>query len=220
MSSTVDHQRTDIPGTPGDGRPSEVALALVDLLSAMPVDAVADLQALLAMRLHFIAPAIAREARLGLLLDLVAVSHGELPDTAAYEQARDQAQGRGESWPAASTLARAYNGWDRACMAAIRLYHLGGRARTPSDYHHGGRGQPYSRAEVLDAIIRFHDSHDGTWPRRGEFFKWGTVLRKHARRTGAADPRIPNAKQVESACGRFDQAVRAAAERYVASTRT
>jgi hypothetical protein len=192
------------------GRPSEVAVALVELLPALPAEAITDLQALLAMRLDFVAPSVAREARIGLLLDLVVVSDGELPGTDTYEQAREHSQCRGETWPAASTLARAYNGWDRACRAAMRLYHLGGRARTPSDYHHGGRGEPYSRAEVLDAIICFRDSHDNTWPQRGEFFQWGTAQRKLARRAGAPDPRIPNAKQLKTVCGRFDQAVRAA----------
>lgn len=194
------------------GRASEVALALVELLPALPAEAISDLQTLLAMRLDFVAPSVARETRLGLLLDLVAVSNGELPDTVAYEQARQQGQLRGEKWPSASTLMRAYNGWDRACRAAMRLYHLGGRARTPSNYHHGGRNEPYSRAEVLEAIIRFHDSHDSTWPLRSEFFLWGTAQRKHARRIGAPDPRIPNAKQLRAVCGRFDQAVRAARE--------
>jgi hypothetical protein len=193
-------------------RPSEAAQMIAAIVPALPAEAVADLQALLAMRLEFTTPALAREARLGLLLDLVAVSQGELPDTAAYEAERELRRERGEDWPAASTLARAYNGWDRACRAAIRLHFDGGAARVPANHHHGGDHAPYSRAEILDAIIRFHDSHDQTWPRSGEFFAWGAALRKRARRVGAPDPRIPNAKQVRAAFGEFERAVRAARE--------
>jgi hypothetical protein len=143
--------------------PTEAAQVLAAIVPALPGDAVRDLQLLLAHRLAFISPSLARELRLGLLLDLVAVSDGELPSTDDYEHERAGRARRGQAWPAASTLARGFNGWSRACAAAMRLHHLGSPARMPRDFAHGGASAPYSRAQVLGAIRRFH-ARERAWP--------------------------------------------------------
>jgi len=192
-----------------DTTPSEVALLVAGLLPTLPPQTVRDLQALIAQRLTFVGAAEAREARLGLLLDLVAVSGGEIPATADYEDERARRRKQGEVWPNASVLSRAYNGWPRACLAAMRLHFRSG-AGVSVEHPQSRKKETFTRAEMLQAIVRFADAHEQRWPTYTEFFVWRRDLRQRARLSGSPSPRVPAPGDYRKYFANFPAAVRTA----------
>lgn len=196
--------------------PSAVARTVIELLPYMSADALEDLEELIGLELTFPSAARLREARLGLLLDMVAVSQGVFPLVREYLAERAARAKLGEDWPDASTISRAYHDWDRACRAAMRLHYLGGAARVHSETRYQQPRDSYSEEEVMDAIDRFVAAHNTTDPEYIEFFTWGAKLRREANHRGDPDPRIPGPAQVKDLFGDFYRAVAAAGSRRCA----
>lgn len=184
-------------------RPSETARVIARLMRVIPDDARRDVMTVLAHRITYVQPSQRREPRLGLLIDLV--SDGELASVATYERERRARAAAGdERWPAASTLSRAYNGWDRAQRAAMQLHFRGGRGI--SDRGPAGFSSAYTRSEAITALLRFFDEN-GFWPTRSEWESWAQDRRRFARRHGHNDPRVPGFKQIRTLFGSLERAV-------------
>jgi hypothetical protein len=101
---------------------SEVAQAMVKLVSdrdAFPQQAAEDLARLLGHDLAVTSPGARRQARLGLLIDLVSHGQGQFIASTTYEAARLEQSSSGLEWPTASALCRAY--WTLACGSEGRL---------------------------------------------------------------------------------------------------
>ena len=196
---------------PADPEPSELAVGFAELLRSLPMEAVADVERLLAWRLTYVEPAVLREARLGLLLDMVTDAEGSMPLADDYETERAARAAQGESWPAASTLSRVYNGWARACRAAIRLVEVGvstavGSAGAPST--RAPNGAP--RRNVVFAALSQYRREYGRWPAQTEYHRWRRDLRRRASRLGLDDPELPSLPQIRASFGDFDRATGAA----------
>jgi hypothetical protein len=193
---------------PGDREPSEAALFAARLLAdTMSQTDLLELERMLAHSLSHPRPSLLREARLGLLIEMCDEQTGEVPDVDRYEQERRRRLETDESWPVATTIARAFFGWYQACRAAMRLKVMGAASReSHSQTHRTGLRREYTRQEVTATLARFHDER-GRWPNFSEFWRWGQDLRQHARRNGLPDPRIPSMPVVARAFGSFDRAL-------------
>jgi hypothetical protein len=183
---------------------SELAQGLAQILRPFPRQAIEDLERLLANNLGAPTPAELREARLGLLVELISTGDGEIPRTRAYDDLRrSRLEANGERWPSASTLVESYGSFLAAVRAAMRLHHNGSAARVPHTHRHARPYQPYTRDEVIAALRSFHDQI-GSWPRSElEYLTWGETVRRARRHGGHSDPRIPSAKPIRKLFGDF-----------------
>lgn len=93
---------------------SAVAQVLAELASArgaLPDDAADELRRLLGHSLAGTSATRRRDARLGLLFELVAQAPGEVPTEQAYNEVRAARLAAGEDWPTAQALGQAYGHW-------------------------------------------------------------------------------------------------------------
>jgi hypothetical protein len=124
------------------------------------------------------------------LVRLLKEREGELVEVRTYERARRECRELGEEWPAATTVARAFNGWLGAQLAAMRLACLGTRARTPRSYDHAGSRPAYTTEEVLQVLITERRVF-GVWLLNNEHLEFGEQRRRMAKALGHTAPRIP-----------------------------
>jgi len=196
---------------------AQTIAALVRDAEACPAEAAQQLARLLAHSLASPSTADRREARLGLLIDLVSSGTGEFVRSEDYETERERRRARGEEWPAASSLSRAYGHWLTAVRAACRYWFDGGQSRVCSDHHHARPTKSYKPQEIRSALLQAQaelDVGSDGWPSEWEFYEWSTIKRRLARQTGQPC-RLPGRKQIRKAFGSYANAVDAA--RRVAS---
>ena len=204
---------------------TETAQALARLVSdrgAFPDEAARHLAELLQHSLAEPSAGGRREARLGLLIDLVSVGTGEFVRSERYEEERSQRRRHGEEWPAASSLSRAYGHWLSAVKAASRYWFEGGRARVASSHTHARPSDSYQPREIRNALLGAQtdlgmqsgtggESGDGgSWPTEWEYLEWAQIKRRLARRAGTSC-RLPSAKAIRKAYGTYERAVAATA---------
>jgi hypothetical protein len=187
--------------------PGPLALGLAKLVRALSPQAVADLERLLVNSIGAPSAAELREARLGLLVEMVSAGDGQIPAVRDYLELRGRRAQAGEDWPTASSLLAAYGSITAAARAAMRLHHDGSQARVPHTHRHARSYSSYTREEVVAALGRFQREH-GSWPRSElEFLTWGEALRRAARQGGHPDPRVPTAKPIRKLFGAFGRAL-------------
>jgi hypothetical protein len=186
------------------------ALATVVSSSAWPQEAVRDLARLLGHGLASPTPAQLREARLGLLIELVSVGTGEFIDTDTYDTARERRVATGEECPTASGLARAYGHWLIAVRAAMRFWFIGGSARVPADHSHVPAGPAYTPAEAIEALNVACEDLRCEVITEWEYEEWRRLRRTAARHAGTPLPRFPSMTPIRKHFGGFDQALRQA----------
>lgn len=195
------------------------AIAKLVASSGFPEPAARDLERLLGHELATEDTGSVRFARLGLLQSLIG-PEGEFISSSYYEQVRKERRAHGEDWPAAATLIRVYGGhWIKVVRAAARFMFDGGSARVPSSHAHCGPQRSYRPQEIIEAIIRCRSELElgNAWPTQWEYEEWGRVKRQLAHKAG--NPcRVPGPKQVRTAFGSFDNALKAA-ELHLATTR-
>jgi hypothetical protein len=193
-----------------------LALAIARMAPVLPARTRETVAALLARSLGAPSAAEIRAARLGLLMALVD-GNAEVPSTDAYERLRVQRKAQdGASWPAASTLIRAYGGWTRAVRAAFQLR---AGAKTLSEaavvLDRGG----FSNDEVLAAIAAcarcigcWEDSPEASDcnPTPTEYTEWRRLSRRLALHAGTPVPRPPSLTAIRAKFGSWDRAVAAA----------
>lgn len=179
---------------------------------AFPDEAARQLEQLLGHSLAVPSAAERREARLGLLMDIVSQGEGEFVTSEAYERERSNRAACGESWPAASSLSRAYGHWLSAVHAACRFWVGGGKSRVPSDHRHTGVSRTYKPMEIRSALFRAQADlglASDDWPTEWEYEEWAKIKRRLAQSSGN-ECRIPGRQQIRSAHGSYAAAVEAA----------
>jgi hypothetical protein len=200
---------------------SEVAQAWAQLVvdtKAFPTEAAKELMRLLGHSLAAKSAGERRQARLGLLIELVSTgSRGEYVTTTAYGQARRARMiagdiAAGEDWPDASNLIRAYGHWLAAIKAASAFWFDGGAARVADSYRHGTRYRRYEPQEITSALLRYRQEH-GQWPTECDWDDYSRIRRQLSRRAGK-EPRVPNREAIARAYGTFDAALSAARSRF------
>lgn len=197
----------DVAGSPGDGEPNAPS-AIVDVVRLVPAlshRTLKDLERLLAARLAEPTPAQRREARIGLLMELIEDT-GEVPGAAHYDAARRKRQSVGEIWPSRATLNTIYGDWFTTCDAAMRLVFEGGPPYCREGQHGARFAAAYTRGEIVAAITRFRSDY-GAWPTSTQWVMWSQNLRRLARRGGHPDPRIPSMKPIRRRFGTYQRAV-------------
>lgn len=195
----------------GASEVAEMLAALAIDRHAFPDGAARDLMRLLSQALAQPAAADERQARLGLLIDLVREGR-DYVTIDAYQRARAARAKRGEDWPSASTLSRAMGHWLAAVQAASRFWFDGGPARVRAERSSAGRHAGYQPRQIVVAIRTFHREH-GEWPTAWEWERYIAIRRRLDRRSGRGR-RWPGLGQLRKAYGSFAGAV-AAAERTV-----
>jgi hypothetical protein len=190
---------------------SELAQGLAQILRSFPRQAIEDLERLLAHNLGAPTSAELREARLGLLAEMISTADGEIPRARDYDDLRGRRlETTGERWPSASTLVESYGSFLAAVKAAMRLHHDGSGARVPHTHRHARAYERYRRDEVIAALRLFYEQH-GSWPRSElEFLTWGETVRRARRYGGHSDPRIPTARPIRKLFGGFQRALKVA----------
>lgn len=185
---------------------------LVSDRKAFPDEAVRQLEQLVGHSLAAPSAAVRREAQIGLLIDIVSQGQGEFVTAETYEQERAGREARGEAWPSASSLSRAYGHWLSAVRAACRYWFEGGDARVASDHRHARPSQTDKPIEIRSALLKAQADLGlpaDEWLTEWEFHEWARIKRRLARASGS-DCRIPGAKQIRKAYGSYAAAVEAA----------
>jgi hypothetical protein len=180
------------------------------LVPALTEKAATDLRRLLARTLTLPTPAELREARLGLLIDLVVELEGEVPSIELYNERRARrADEAGEEWPAHTTLIRAYGStWLAAVKAAMRVAFEGSNHTVSQDNHHRTFVKPYEREECL-AAIRHCAQAIGATPSLMEYNDWTILMRRSHRLAGQREPRLPSRETVLKSWGSWQRLLRA-----------
>lgn len=194
---------------PGHDEASETAQCIALLCPHLSTETLQQLRALLSHDVH--APSVPRRraAALGLLSEIVCAGTGELPSRDSYMRLRHQRAGDGQHWPTDEQLIASYGSWLKVLRAVMLLRQRGGHARTKTRPAAAAYKQTFTQEEIIFALRRFHRRHQ-TWPTPWEFLEWGQLERRHARRHGLDDPRVPGMKQITGAFGDYDTAVEAA----------
>jgi hypothetical protein len=196
-------------------RPTETAAAIAAMTVELP-DAVGEaLRDLLSHHLAVPPASFLREARLGLVAQMV--RHGEIVTHAEYEEERVNRKLLGEEWDSAETLAKAFGGWLRVLTATLHFYYGHGRAPAETGAQSFAAPKACSKIETVRALQKAHGLLDD-WPTQWEYQEWRLLVRRAARMRGgydqngdARDPRLPDLPRIRYLFGSFDAAVNEAA---------
>lgn len=184
---------------------SEYAVLLAESVAALPETSARELRDLLCDFLAQGHTARRREARLGLLIELLEFGERASPVTQSeYEAARAERAGRGEDWPPATVISTPFGGWDQACLVALRLSRLGTGARQSADHSHGKFKGPCTHLQIADALIKCR-MELGFWPYASLYFDWAGHCRRLARANGLPDPNLPGRPQFKKLVGDFER---------------
>lgn len=151
-----------------------------------------------------------REARLGLLVELV--STGELPTVRTYSVHRNERRTQ-EDWPSVAGLIQHYGTWSRSLQAAVDLHFgatlTGSSARSPVPWV----AKPYSRLETQEALQR--SCHKvGRVITQWEYSELRRVERRNAALNGLPDPRLPGLSVIRRIFGNWANGTRSQCERW------
>lgn len=201
-----------IAGPNRDSPADEVAWAIAAIVPELPQETAADLQRLLRHSITAPRPSELREARLGLLIDLVSDGSGEVPSSDDYNRVRGEREEIGQTWPAHTTLIRAYGGhWLAAVRAAMRVAYSDTAINVAASPGYFGSRLAYSRDEVAAAIASCWRNlgldPDGPGPTQEEYLEWAGLTRRARRLAGKPDPRLPGSSAVRRLCGNWGRAV-------------
>lgn len=202
--------------TPAPGHPrsaarngaSELAQSIAAVVPSLPADTARNLRILLSQSIALPSGQELRQARLGLLIELVSDGTGEVPGAELYDHARERRErDANEQWPHSTTLLRTYGHWTAAVAGAMALAH--GPATSVQARRGEPKKPPYRRAEVLAGIVRCKEAL-AYWPSPWELREYGRLCRHQARAAGQPDPRIPDRPTVLKHFGSWAQAMAAA----------
>jgi hypothetical protein len=189
---------------------SQQLAQLVTNKAAFPRQAAEDLQELLGHDLARPTPGERRQARLGLLIELLSDADDQPITTTLYDQARAEKKEQGQDWPDSSNLTRAYGHWLAAVRAATRFWLKGSKGNVPHLYPE--QPSDYMPQEVINGLISFRREY-GDWPTAWEWDEYLLVRREIARRAGT-QLRLPSRRAMRKAYGGFAKAVEAAQAHY------
>lgn len=191
----------------------ELAQGLARLVATSLSDtAVAQLREMLVLHSGLPRRAARRDARLGLLAELV-VARCDYVTTEMYDQAREDRLAAGEQWISASELAADWGHWLLAVQATLRMLHIGGRHAVSGA---GKRREgPWKRLrDPLDIVweLQRFERAIGSLPTPVEYDIWIDLQRRLARAypRKAASRALPSAEDVRAVLGSHAAAVRLA----------
>lgn len=196
------------------GNATEAAQLIAQIVPNLPLETARELARLLGHEIAAPSRARLREARLGLLTELMSLrSDPRPPSEEEYNALRDQRAEIGQNWPTSRTLRNAYGHWLKAVRAAtnhLRGYNEDGKRITvPSSNAHRGRHKSYTRQDILDDIKRARLAI-GDWPSEWEYEEFNRITRLLAKRQGKTKPRIAGLKQIRNEFGDYARAREAA----------
>jgi hypothetical protein len=184
---------------------SETVQTIVALVPYLPDPTRIQLRKMLANSIAAPTAAELREARLGLLIELVTGGDSQDANTDSYEALRAKRAAAGQTWPSRSQLSRAYGTWLRALDAATTL---AGEA-TGGAPSHCGRPRVrhrYSRRDLVLALQRSHIAL-GMWPSPREYQRWRSLAVRAARNHGRAAAAIPSHPVIARRFGTWSRAL-------------
>lgn len=191
----------------------ELAQGLAQLVSTSLSDAaVAQLREMLVLHSGLPRRAARRDARLGLLAELV-VACCDYVTAEMYDEARRERLTAGEQWVSASELASDWGHWLLAVQATLRMLHIGGRHAVSGA---GKRREgPWKRLrDPLDIVweLQRFERAVGSLPTPVEYDIWIDLQRRLARAypRKAASRALPTAEDVRAVLGSHAAAVRLA----------
>lgn len=197
---------------------SEYAEGLAGDARHWPENDARDLMELLAHSLSAQTAVERREARLGLLIDLVADAAAKCstrpPRRQDYDEARAERAQNGEHWPSSSALCDSYLGWSRAITAAIVVFEGNARGVSTDKSHASKHRQTYTRPEITRSIINCREA-TGDWPTQWEMAIWAQAQRRLARLSNRQTTELlPGLKQIRKKFGTWDRALARARDEY------
>lgn len=193
--------------------PSMLARGLGFLAPALPEVVCRQLLRLLSHSIAAPTPQLLRDARLGLLVQMLRERGGELVGADQYDAERRSELKRGRKWPTASTIGRAFGDWRSAVLCAMHLAFLGLGAHRAGSLHHAGWRPPYTQAEVIEVLIACRDAFN-VWLLGTEYYELRTLRRRAARAAGLPEPRMPSREPIDRLFGNYSRAVDAARRAY------
>jgi hypothetical protein len=181
------------------------AQTIIALVPHLPEPTRSQLRRMLANSIAAPTPAELREARLGLLSELIAQGHADT-NSDSYEEVRAARAAGGELWPSRSQLTRAYGTWLHALDAATTLASEPLGAGAPSDRGRNRVSRRYTRNDLIVAIQRCRLALD-EWPTASTYGHWRRVALRAARQHGAANAAIPSTPVVTKRFGTWTRAL-------------
>lgn len=182
---------------------SEVGEFLASIATSLPERTRDELVRLLGHSVALPSQAEIREARLGLLVELV--TEGEIPKVTSYIDERTRRQASGEAWPSHTDLCTHFGSWTGAARAALDLYFDNPRWKVKSSNRRVWKSVPYSRREIEEAVRR----SSGTVGRaitQWEYVELRRLERRVAATCGLPDPRLPSLTVIRRAFGSWERA--------------
>jgi hypothetical protein len=181
------------------------AQTIIALLPHLPGPTRGQLRQMLANSIAAPTPAELREARLGLLTELIA--HGDSErNSDQYEALRAVRAANGEQWPSRSQLTRAYGTWLQALDAATTLATEPLGAGAPSDRGRNRVSRRYTRGDLIVAIQRCRLALD-EWPTANAYGHWRRIAMRAGRKHGPANEAIPSTGAVTRRFGTWARAI-------------
>lgn len=178
---------------------SEVAEFVAGILPGIPAKTKFELKRLLSHSIALPTASELREARLGLLAELV--STGELPTVRTYASRRRESNPK-DDWPSVAGLIQHYGTWARSLQAALDLQFgttsVRARSRSPLPW----TPKSYTRAEVQDAL-RAASLKVGRPITQREYSELRRIERRNASMNGLPEPRLPGNSVIRRTFGNW-----------------
>jgi hypothetical protein len=177
----------------------------IALVPHLPEPTRSQLRQMLANSIAAPTTAELREARLGLLTELIAQGHGDT-NSDMYEAVRATRAAAGEHWPSRSQLTRAYGTWLHALDAATTLASDLLPAGAPSDRGRSRVSRRYTRSDLIVAIQRCRLALE-EWPTASTYGHWRRVTLRATRQHGTVDAAIPATGVITKRFGTWSRAI-------------
>lgn len=184
------------------------AQMIAALVHALPEKTCADLHRLLAYSLAAPTPSELREARLGLLMELIRGLGGRVPRVSDYDRLRTRRARLAESWPSHSQLIRAYGNWLSAVGAALKL----DQGLPGVSYRAPRPPRRYTNEALLNAIDLCALSTGGL-PTESDYRDWARLTKEAEHRYGCGRVAVPGSVAIRRRFGTWSSAIRAASRR-------
>ena len=183
---------------------TEVGEFLAAIATAFPVKTRTELIRLLSHSVAAPTPQEVRQARLGLLAEMVKT--GWMPGVNDYEAERKNRLNKQEEWPGSSSLVDYYGTWASAVEAAFDIAFSITPKRSKARERQAWPNVIYSRPDVLEALERCSEKV-GQPITQWQYMELRRVERKLAIELGLPDPRLPQLNVIKRNFGGWDQAI-------------
>lgn len=183
---------------------TEVGEFLAAIATAFPVKTRTELIRMLSHSVAAPSPQEVRQARLGLLSEMVKT--GWMPGVNDYEAERKNRLKSQEKWPGSSSLVDYHGTWASAVEAAFDIAFSITPKRSKARGRPAWPAAPYSRQNVLEGLDRCSEKV-GRVITQWEYLELRRVERQLAIQIGLPDPRLPQLNVVKRHFGGWDQAI-------------